>query len=337
MTELDRTDPVEGLTSAEVEARTAEGLVNVATVDGRRTVADIVRANVLTRFNAILGTLLVVVLATREYRDALFGLVLVGNTLVGIVQELRAKATLDRLHVLTAPLATVRRDGVDVEVDTATLVVGDLLEVARGDQLPVDGAVVSSAGLEMDESLLTGEADPVSREPGDRVLSGSFVVSGDGRVLVTAVGDDAYAAGLAAEARRFTAVRSELREGTDLILRVGTWALVPTAALLVVSQVRSTSSLDVALRSSIAGVAAMIPEGLVLLTSIAFAVGVVRLGRRRALVQELAAVEVLARVDVVCVDKTGTLTEGALRVASVSFVDADADRRPTTSQGRSAR
>ena len=219
----------------------------------------------------------------------------------------------------------MRRDGVDVEVDTATLVVGDLLEVARGDQLPVDGVVVSSAGLEMDESLLTGEADPVSREPGDRVLSGSFVVSGDGRVLVTAVGDDAYAAGLAAEARRFTAVRSELREGTDLILRVGTWALVPTAALLVVSQVRSTSSLDVALRSSIAGVAAMIPEGLVLLTSIAFAVGVVRLGRRRALVQELAAVEVLARVDVVCVDKTGTLTEGALRVASVSFVDTDAD------------
>ena len=190
----------------------------------------------------------------------------------------------------------------------------------------------------MDESLLTGEADPVSREPGDPVLSGSFVVSGDGRVLVTAVGDDAYAAGLAAEARRFTTVRSELREGTDLILRIGTWALVPTAALLLVSQVRSTSSLDVALRSSIAGVAAMIPEGLVLLTSIAFAVGVVRLGRRRALVQELAAVEVLARVDVVCVDKTGTLTEGALRVASVSFVDADGDgatRRHHS--GRSAR
>jgi cation-transporting ATPase E len=312
------------LSSAEVDERRRQGFVNVVTDDTRRTVADIVRANVLTRFNAILGTLLVVVLATGEYRDALFGIVLVTNALIGIVQELRAKVTLDRLAVVSAPRIRVVRDGDTIDVATETVVHGDVVDVSTGDQLPVDGVVLTAAGLEIDESLLTGESEPVLKRPGDGVLSGSFVVAGSGRFEATDVGDAAYAARLAKEAKKFTTVRSELRDGTNTILRVGSWLLLPTGVLLVISQVRSTSKLGDALRSSVAGVGAMIPEGLVLLTSVAFAVGVTRLGRRRALVQELPAVEMLARVDVVCIDKTGTLTEGALEVTGIERPGGDA-------------
>ena len=313
MTELDTTV---GLSAAEVARRHGQGLGNVTTHDGRRTVADIVRANLLTRFNAILGSLLVVVLLTGEYRDALFGIVLVTNALIGIVQELRAKATLDRLRVVTTPSVTVLRDGELAEVPAEDLVAGDVVELQAGDQVPVDGSVLTSAELEVDESLLTGESDPVVRGPGEKLLSGSFVVAGHGRFEATDVGDAAYAARLTQEARRFASVRSELRTGTDTILRLGTWALLPAGALLFFSQLqlRHSMSLSESLRSSVAGVGAMIPEGLVLLTNVAFALGVIRLGRRHALVQELAAVEVLARVDVVCVDKTGTLTEGRLSV-----------------------
>ena len=319
--------PGRGLTDAEVEARRRQGLVNVVTDDNRRTVADIVRANVLTRFNAILGTLLAVVLATGEYRDALFGIVLVTNALIGIVQELRAKATLDRLEVVSAPRIRVVRDSAVREVPSAAVVQGDVVEVSTGDQLPVDGVVLTSSGLEIDESLLTGESDPIHKQVGDRVLSGSFVVAGSGRFEATDVGDAAYATQLAKEAKKFTTVNSELRSGTNTILRVGSWLLLPTGILLVISQVRSTNDLSVALRASVAGVGAMIPEGLVLLTSVAFAVGATRLARRRALLQELPAVEMLARVDVVCVDKTGTLTEGSFEVTGVEEPDGGpADR-----------
>jgi cation-transporting ATPase E len=306
-----------GLTSAEVEQRRAAGLVNVVTDDQRRTVEDIVRANVLTRFNAMLGALVVVVCLTGQFKDALFGLVAIANSAIGIIQELRAKATLDKLSVISTPKVRVVRDGTTSEVATEAVVQGDLVDVETGDQLPVDGTVTTSTGLEIDESLLTGEADPIHKQPGDRVLSGSFVVAGQGRFTATDVGDDAYAARLAREAKEFTSVNSELRQGTDTILRVGTYALVPAAILLVISQIRSAPSLGEALRSSVAGIGAIVPEGLVLLTSVAFAVGAQRLGRRQALIQELAAVEVLARVDVVCVDKTGTLTAGSLRVTGI--------------------
>jgi cation-transporting P-type ATPase E len=310
-------DPDQGLVASQVAAQRARGLVNVTTHDNRRTVRDILRANILTRFNAILGTLLLVVLATGEYRDALFGIVLVTNALIGIVQELRAKVTLDRLSVVSAPRVRVVRDGTVQEIPTEEVVSGDVVDVASGDQVPVDGVVLAAVELEVDESLLSGESEPVEKDPGETVRSGSFVVAGRGRFAATEVGDAAYAARLAKEAKRFADVRSELRQGTNTILRVGTWALVPAGILLVISQVRSADSFTSGVRGSVAGVGAMIPEGLVLLTSVAFAVGVIRLGRRGALVQELAAVEVLARVDVVCVDKTGTLTEGVLQVTGI--------------------
>ena len=313
--------PAAGLSQRDVDERIAAGLANDVPAAPSRTVAQIVRANVLTRFNALLGALLVVILIVGPLQDALFGFVLVANAVVGIVQELRAKRTLDRLAVLTAPRARVVRDGAPREVATNEVVLDDVVELRPGDQVVVDGEILETNGLEIDESLLTGESDPVVKRPGEEVRSGSFVAAGGGRYRATKVGRDAYAVRLAEEARRFSLTRSELRAGIDTILRIVTWAIVPTAILLVISQLRSSASVAAAVRGSVAGTVAMVPEGLVLLTSIAFAVGVVRLARRRVLVQELPAVEVLARVDVLCIDKTGTLTEGRLAIDRVEVLD----------------
>jgi cation-transporting P-type ATPase E len=311
-----------GLTSAEVDDRRRRGLTNDAPDPTSRTVADIVRANVFTPFNFLLGSLLVVILAVREYRDALFGIVLVLNALIGIVQEVRSKRSLDRLAVLNAPRATAVRDGTPVEVPTKELVLDDVIVLGLGDQITVDGRVLSTAGLEVDESLLTGEADPVDKQRGDEVRSGSFVVSGSGRIVATAVGADAYAFTLASEARRFSLVRSDLRDGINRIIRIVSFLMVPTAVLLVTAQLAAEGD-DVvsAVQGAVAGLVAMVPEGLVLLTSIAFAVGATRLARKKVLTQELAAIEGLARVDVVCLDKTGTLTEGTLVLATVEHLD----------------
>jgi cation-transporting ATPase E len=311
----------DGLTEEQVRERIADGRTNDLPVTTSRSVASIIRANVFTRFNALLGGLLIVILIVGPYQDALFGFVLVANTLIGIIQELRAKRTLDRLAVLTAPKARVVREGSVREVPVAAVVQDDLLEIAPGEQVVVDGEVLAAQGLEIDESLLSGESETQEKRPGDPVLSGSFAVAGSGRYRATRVGRAAYAAKLAEEARRFTLTRSELRTGIDRILRVITWVIVPTAVLLVISQLRSNASVHAALRASVAALVAMVPEGLVLLTSIAFAVGVVRLARRKVLVQELSAVEVLARVDVLCIDKTGTLTEGRLAVEEVEVIE----------------
>jgi cation-transporting ATPase E len=310
-------DPELGLTSVEVEVRVARGDVNDVPSTPTRTVAGIVRANVLTRFNALLGAMLVIILIVGPFQDALFGIVLVANTAIGIVQELRAKRTLERLSVLTTPKVRVLRDGAVTEVDRQAVVLDDVIEASAGSQIVVDGDVVSAGGLEVDESLVSGEADPVAKEPGDRVLSGSFVAAGIGRYRASRVGRDAYASRLIEDARRFTLTRSELRQGIDRILLYVTIAIIPTATLLFISQLRAQADRGHALSSAVAGTVAMIPEGLVLLTSLAFALAVMRLARRRVITQELQAVEGLARVDVLCIDKTGTLTEGRLSVERV--------------------
>ncbi|MBC7292356.1 MAG: HAD-IC family P-type ATPase, partial [Actinotalea sp.] len=307
-----------GLSAAEVAERVAAGRVNRSSVRTSRTVSQIVRANVLTRFNALLGVLLGVILVVGPLQDALFGLVLVANSAVGIVQELRAKRVLDRLSVLTAPTATVVRDGTAREVPAQDVVQDDVVVLGRGDQVVVDGPVLSTDGLEVDESLLTGEAEPVGHAAGDRLLSGSFVVAGAGLMQAERVGDAAYAVRLAAQAQQFTLVHSELRAALNRLLRVIGWVMLPTATLLVVTQLLAEDvPVAEAVRGSVAGVVGMVPEGLVLLTSVALAVGVVRLGRRRVLVQELPAIEGLARVDVVGIDKTGTLTDGTVELEDV--------------------
>ncbi|MHB0974311.1 MAG: HAD-IC family P-type ATPase [Thiobacillus sp.] len=314
------TDEVNGLTDAEVQARIARGEVNRAAMPTSRTTMAIVRANVLTRFNAILGTLFVVILMTGPWQDALFGGVFVLNTLIGIVQELRAKRALDRLALVSQPKARALRAGQVIDIATAEIVLGDVLVLASGDQVVVDGVMLDAAGIEVDESLLTGESAAVPKRPGDEVLSGSFVVAGTGRCRVTRVGAAAYGQRLASEAKRFSLAHSELRAGTNRILRYVMWAIVPTAALLFAGQFAIRAPVADALLYSAAGVVAMVPEGLVLLTSVALALGALRLARQRTLVQDLPATETLARVDVICLDKTGTLTEREPRFENVELL-----------------
>jgi cation-transporting ATPase E len=314
-------DVARGLSTSEVAERVARGEVNRLPPLHTRTYGQIVRANVLTRFNALLGAMLVIILVVGPFQDALFGFVLVANAAVGIVQEVRAKRTLERLTVLTAPKAHVIRDGELRVVPVEQVVSDEVLEISVGGQVVVDGEVLQIEGLEIDESLLTGESDPVQKAPGDPIRSGSFAVAGTGRYRATAIGSEAYAVKLAEEARRFALTRSELRAGVDRILVWVTWAIVPTAALLFFSQLRSHHGWHQSISGAVAGTVAMVPEGLVLLMNIAFAAAVVRLAQRRVLVQELPAVEGLARVDVLCIDKTGTLTEGKLVVTSLSPID----------------
>ncbi|MGA5641647.1 HAD-IC family P-type ATPase [Streptomyces cinereoruber] len=307
-----------GLTSAEVAERVARGEVNDVPVRSSRSAVDIVRANVFTRFNAIIGVLWVIMLFVAPIQDSLFGFVIVANTGIGIIQELRAKKTLDGLAVIGEARPTVRRDGTAAELSTSEIVLGDLIELGPGDKVVVDGVVAEADSLEVDESLLTGEADPVVKKPGDPMMSGSFVVAGGGAFTATKVGREAYAAQLAEEASRFTLVHSELRSGISTILKYVTWMMIPTATGLIISQlvVKDTDLKD-SIARTVGGIVPMIPEGLVLLTSVAFAIGVVRLGRKQCLVQELPAIEGLARVDVVCLDKTGTLTEGGMDVTEL--------------------
>jgi cation-transporting ATPase E len=313
--------PLSGLKSDEVVARASRGQANTGGERTSRTLGEILRANLLTRFNFILGSLFIAILATGQLRDGLFGIVLVANALIGIIQEVRAKRTLDRLAVLNAPRARVVRDGDSHEVPVEEVVIDDIVSVHLGDQIVADGFVRTASGLQVDESLLTGESEAVDKEPADAVLSGSFVVAGSGLFQAAAVGTDAYARKLAVEARRFAPARSELIDGINRILRYVTWAIAPVAALLVVSQIQTKSGWRDVVTGVVAGVVAMVPQGLVLLTSIAFGVAAVTLARAKVLVQELPAVEGLARVDVICFDKTGTLTDGTIAFDRIEKLD----------------
>ena len=319
--------PSSGLTAQQVRERLEAGLTNDVPRRSSRSVGEVVRGNVLTRFNALIGSMFALVMVFGPWQDGLFGGIIVANSTIGVIQELRAKRTLDRLAVVGRAPVRVRRDGVVRELPRPQIVLDDLIVLAPGDRVVVDGEVTASSGLEVDESLLTGEADPVHKTVGEQVRSGSFVVSGSGEFTATRVGRRAYAAQLEEEASRFSLTHSELMTGINRFLRYVTWVVVPTAVLLFVSQFRSAGGVRAAVVGAVAGVVTMVPEGLVLMTSVAFAVGVVRLGRRGCLVQELPAIEGLARVDVLCVDKTGTLTEPGMDLADIVLLREDAPVR----------
>lgn len=318
-----------GLTTAEVEERTRAGRTNKATRTTGRTTWEIIRANVFTRINAMLGVLCVIVLATGSWINAAFGLLIIANSAVGIIQELRAKRTLENLKILSESRPRVIRDGEEREVAQHEIVEGDLIRVGSGDEIVVDGPLLSGS-LSMDESQLTGEADPVRHNPGDELLSGSFVKHGSGVFRAEKVGGESYAARLAAEASDFSLTDSVLMSGINSILRVITWLLIPTGLLTIFTQLTRT---DAPIRESILSMAAalvpMVPEGLVLMTSIAFAVGIVRLGKYKALVNELVAIEGLARVDTMCTDKTGTLTSNEMELEAVVDEHGDDARAET--------
>ncbi len=317
-----------GLTDAEVAQRVAEGKTNDVPTRAARSVSDIVRANVFTRINAILGVLLIIVLSTGSVINGAFGLLIIANSAIGIIQELRAKQTLDKLAIVGQAKPLVRRQSGTTALLPTEVVLDDVIEIGPGDQIVVDGEVLEENNLEVDESLLTGEADPIAKDAGDNVMSGSFVVAGSGAYRATKVGREAYAAKLAEEASKFTLVNSELRSGINKILQFITYLLIPAGLLIIYTQLFTT---DVGWRESVlrmvGALVPMVPEGLVLMTSIAFAVGVVRLGRRQCLVNELPAIEGLARVDVVCADKTGTLTENGMRVSDLKKLDERGRRR----------
>ena len=316
---------IPGLTDAEVAQRVAAGNSNAVAGRSTRSVSQIVRANVFTRINAILGVLLLIVLATGSPINGLFGLLIIANSVIGTVQEIRAKQMLDTLAIVGQAKPLVRRESGTVTLPPAAVVLDDIIELGPGDQVVVDGEIVEGENLDVDESLLTGEADPITKRTGDAVMSGSFVVAGAGAYRATQVGPEAYAAKLAAEASTFTLVTSELRSGIDRILQVITYLLVPAGLLTIYTQLFTThAGWRRSVLRTVGALVPMVPEGLVLMTSLAFAVGVIRLGQRRCLVQELPAIEGLARVDVVCADKTGTLTENGMRVLGVTELGASA-------------
>ena len=318
----------EGLTGAEVAERVSRGAVNALTERTSRSIGEIVRANVLTRFNAILGALFVLVMVTGSFADGLFGIVLVVNSAIGIVQEYLAKRKLDRLALLNAPTTRVVRDGEVRVVPTTEVVQDDLIELRTGDEVPADGTLLASAGLELNEANLTGESDPVPHGEGDGIMSGTSVVAGSGRYHASQVGADAYVNRIAADARKFTRTRSEIQDSINTLLTYITWVIVGALPIAIWSQWRTVGDQgwrEVVLRSA-AGVVGLVPEGLVLLTSVAFLLSAVQLTRRNVLVQQLPAVEGLARVDVVCLDKTGTLTAGEIAFEDAHTLDGqDAD------------
>ncbi|WP_280825331.1 HAD-IC family P-type ATPase [Mycobacterium sp. OTB74] len=314
-----------GLSDADVAERVRQGQTNNVPSRAARSVKDIIRSNVFTRINAILGALFLIVLITGSMINGLFGLLIIANSAIGIIQELRAKQTLDKLAIVGQAKPLVRRQSGTQARAPGEVVLDDVIELGPGDQIVVDGVIIEAANLEIDESLLTGEADAIDKNAGDPVMSGSFVVAGTGAYRATKVGREAYAAQLADEASKFTLVKSELRSGINTILRFITYLLWPAGALIIYTQLFTTTGVSwrESVLRAVGALVPMVPEGLVLMTSLAFAVGVIRLGRRQCLVQELPAIEGLARVDVVCTDKTGTLTENGMRVSDLTTFTND--------------
>ena len=316
-----------GLSTAEVERAVAAGKVNTQNNKSSRTLWSIMQAHLFTVFNLVLGLCGLVVILYQRWADLLFLFAVVANVIIGFVQEYKAKLELDRISLLDRAPVSVVRDGKLSEVPMETLVEGDVVVLKRGDQVPADAVVLTSDSMELDESLLTGENDPIAKRPGDMVLSASSVLAGTGRVLLQAVGAQSRASKISDEARQFSRIQSELRDALDRVVRWITFGLAVIIPIVLWGQVRAAGGLEVVNRDGlwenvaiavVSSVASMIPQGLALMTTLAFAAAAVALGRKHnILVQEQPAVEVLARVDTVCFDKTGTLTEGGVIFDSV--------------------
>ncbi|HEX6780802.1 MAG TPA: cation-translocating P-type ATPase [Solirubrobacterales bacterium] len=324
----------QGLSSQEAAARLRK--LGPPAETSSRSLASIVAGNVFTLFNAIIGAFFLLDVGLGLYADALFGVIAVVNSSIGIWQEKKAKETLDEIAVLVAPRANVVRDGQTVELLASEVVPGDVVQVGPGDQLVADGEVIASRGLTMDESLLTGEADGIQKGEGDRVLSGSFCVSGSGHYVVDAVREDSYAGQLAGEAKTFRHPPSPLQEEVNRVIIASTYVMVPLAIVLILSLKVRSVGIEEAAQTATAGLVTLIPEGLVLLMSVTFAVAAMRLAKRNTLVQQMSATESLASVDTICVDKTGTLTAGELRLAGVEYADGVDPKAGAAALGRFA-
>lgn len=323
-----------GLTDEQVNERIEQGKVNADENPNTRTYKQIVRENTLTFFNFLNLVLLILVLMVGSYKNAFFVGIIIINTLIGIAQEIRAKKTIDKLAILTAKKSIVIREGKKWTVPTEDLVLDDLVCLKTGDQVPADAKVLEGS-VEVNESLLTGESDNLPKNVGDELFSGSFVTSGEACCQIIHVGKDNYAAQITSEAKEFKRHNSELKNSLNAILKVISIIIVPLGALLFYKQyyiVENTFKASVV--SMVAGVLGMIPEGLVLLTSVALTLGALVLANKKTLVQELYCIETLARVDTLCLDKTGTITEGTMCVERVepwseASENKDTDEIPT--------
>lgn len=311
-----------GLTAAEVAERVARGDVNADVDVKTRSIKQIVLENICTLFNAINVILAVFVLITGSYKNMLFMIVIACNVVIGIVQEIRSKITTDRLSIVAGSHASVVRDGERVEVPLHEIVRDDLIVLGRGDQVPADAVVVSGAA-DVNESLLTGESNLIKKAEGAELMSGSFVNAGTVRARVVHVGHENYAAKISAEAKQHKKVNSEIMNSLNRIIKFVSFVIFPVGALLFARQFFSGEGVELnnAILSTVAALVGMIPEGLILLTSTVLAVAVIRLAKSKVLVQQLYCIETLARVDTLCLDKTGTITTGAMEVASIEAVD----------------
>ncbi|MBQ2288450.1 MAG: HAD-IC family P-type ATPase [Lachnospiraceae bacterium] len=317
----------QGLTSEEVKTRVAAGLVNISDNHISKTTSEIIRSHTLTYFNFLNLFLAVLVLLSGQIKNLTFLGVILCNSVIGIVQELKVKKLIDELAVVTASRAKVCRDGKYKNIPIEELVKDDLVLVENGNQIGADCEVLESDGIEVNESMITGESRPVRKYPGDTLWSGSFMVAGSGNAKVIHVGKENYATQLASQAKQKKRASSEMQDAIKRIIKVTGTILIPVGILLFVSQWKiEDMTLSNALVNTVAGVIGMIPEGLVLLTSVSFILGVGRLAGKKALVQEMEAIESLARVDVLCLDKTGTITTGALEVVELVPLGEDIQR-----------
>ncbi len=315
-------DPDRGLSSAQVRERQERGWTNAPVQAPTKTAGQIVKENVCTFFNLIFLILAVLLVAVGSLDDLLFLLIAAANTGIGILQQLRSKATMDKLNLLAAPRANVVREGCLLSVPSAQLVRDDIAELAAGDQIPAD-AEVASGRVQVNEALITGEADAIEKQAGDKLLSGSFVVAGRCRARLTRVGADSYAARLTLEAKKdVKAGKSEMMAAMDKLIRVIGFLLIPLGVLLFLQQYKVLElGVQQSVVSTVAALLGMIPEGLYLLTSVALAVSVLRLAQGKVLAQDMSCIETLARVDVLCVDKTGTITEPKMEAGELILLD----------------
>ena len=314
-----------GLTNEQVRERIAEGKVNANENPNTRTYKQIIRENTLTFFNFLNLVLLVLVLFVRSYKNSMFMGIILINTVIGIIQEVRAKKTIDKLAILTESKTVVLREGKKWNISTEKLVIDDLIFLKTGDQVPADVKILEGS-VEVNESLLTGESDNLAKNPGDELFSGSFVTSGEACCQVIHVGKDNYASQITSEAKEFKRHNSELRNSLNAILKVISIIIVPLGAMLFYKQYYIVGdTLKDSVVNMVAAVLGMIPEGLVLLTSVALTLGSMVLATKKTLVQELYCIETLARVDTLCLDKTGTITEGTMKVEDVQLYESGQD------------
>ena len=314
-----------GLTNEQVQERIAEGKVNANENPNTRTYKQIIRENTLTFFNFLNLVLLVLVLFVRSYKNSMFMGIILINTVIGIIQEVRAKKTIDKLAILTESKTVVLREGKKWNISTEKLVIDDLIFLKTGDQVPADVKILEGS-VEVNESLLTGESDNLAKNPGDELFSGSFVTSGEACCQVIHVGKDNYASQITSEAKEFKRHNSELRNSLNAILKVISIIIVPLGAMLFYKQYYIVGdTLKDSVVNMVAAVLGMIPEGLVLLTSVALTLGSMVLATKKTLVQELYCIETLARVDTLCLDKTGTITEGTMKVEGVQLYESGQD------------